>query len=142
MNAFDAYSHAIVSIALFGLITLLLAPLSAVRKQKDGLVAGAAPASDYSNPTYRWYRAHLNASETIGVFTGMVAAAILAGAAPFWVNLAASLFLVSRIGHVIVHVGGIGPANFGPRTFLYVFGWLMCIVLGLLAIFAAFSGSG
>ena len=142
MSAFAEYSHTIVSIAVFALMTLLLAPLSAARKQKEGLVVGSTPAADYGNPTYRWYRAHLNASETIGVFTGVAVAAMLAGASPFWVNLAASLFLASRIGHAIVHVAGIGRPDFGPRSILYTVGWLMCIVLAVLAVLAAFSGAG
>lgn len=136
------YGHAIVSLAAFVLLALALSPLSAVRKAREGMVPGAAPATDYANPTYRLWRAHLNAAESMGPFAAATLAAMAAGAAPFWVNLLASLFLVSRLAHAGVHIAGVGPANFGPRTYLYVFGWLLCAVLALMAIVAAFAGPG
>ena len=39
----------------------------------------------------------MNAIETSGPFIGATVAAILAGAAPFWVNLFASVFIVARV---------------------------------------------
>lgn len=138
MEQFADYAHAIVSVAAFALIGLLLAPLSAARKAKEKMEPGETPKADYNNPTYRWARAHQNAAEMIGLFSAVTFAAMLAGASAFWVNLLASVFLVSRIAMAIVHVQGIGNPQQGPRTLLYVLGWACCVVLGLFAIVAAF----
>jgi uncharacterized MAPEG superfamily protein len=138
MEPFAAYGHAIVSVALFALITLVIGPLSAMQKAKAGVAPGAAPAPDYGDPVYRAYRAHQNAVENAGLFTAVTLAAILAGSAPFWVNLFASIFLVARILHLVIHLRGIGSPDMGPRSFAYVAGWLMCILLGVMAVVAVF----
>jgi uncharacterized MAPEG superfamily protein len=138
LEQFDAYAHAIVSVALVAMIAILLAPLAATQKAKLGLVAGATPDPDYSSLAYRCWRAHLNATETMGTFAAVTFAAILAGAAPFWVNLFASLFFASRAVHAFVHVCGIGAETFGVRTFAFVFGSAMCLLIALTAIVAAF----
>ncbi len=138
MEQFAAYGHAIVSLALVAVITLVLAPISAAEKAKLGLTAGAMPEPDYSSKAYRCWRAHLNATETIGTFAAVTVAAILAGAAPFWVNLFASLFFVARLVHAVVHVKGIGAEAAGIRTISFVFGTGMCFLLAVLAILAVF----
>ncbi len=136
-NGFAEYSHAIAAMAAFALMTLILAPLSGYAKAKDGVVAGGAPPSDYANAAYRLWRAHMSATEIIGAFTAATIAAMLAGAAPFWVNLAAVVFLVSRIAHAAVHIAGIGAADRGLRSILFVIGWIICAVLAIMAIAAA-----
>ena len=141
MEAFAPYSHALASLALFALMTLVLGPVSANVKAQAGVPSGAAPAADYGNVVYRLFRAHLNAVETLGPFAGVTLAAILAGAAPFWVNLAASVFLVARIVHLVVHLGGWGKADMGLRSYVYVLGFLCCLMLGVLALIAAFGGA-
>ncbi|MEP2030081.1 MAG: MAPEG family protein [Paracoccaceae bacterium] len=138
MEQFAEYGHAIVSVAAFALIGLILSPISAARKANEQMEPGAMPKEDYSNLTYRMCRAHQNAVEMAGLFTAVTIAAILAGASPFWVNLLAALFLVSRIIMAFVHIRGIGKPQQGPRTLLYVLGWACCVILAILAIFAVF----
>jgi len=138
MEQFAQYGHAIVSMAGMALLTLLFSPLSAIRKTSDGLAPGCQPEADYNSATYRWHRAYSNLTETTGPFGLVVVAAILAGANPLWVNALASAFLVSRVVLAIVHVKGIGKPNMSVRSFTYVFGWIMCIGLAVLAIAAVF----
>ncbi|MAO25908.1 MAPEG family protein [Roseovarius sp.] len=133
---FAPYAHAIAAMAGMALLVLVLSPVTGWMKSKLGLAPGAAPEADYSNPAYRWHRAHGNAAENAASFALVTLAAILAGANPVWVNWLASLYLLSRLVLLVVHVGGIGRADMGPRSFLYVFGWLLCIILGLMAIIA------
>ena len=142
MRQFAEYGYAIASIAGFVLLTLGIAPFAGSRKARDGVVPGAPPTPDYSNPTYRLWRAHLNATEIMGVFVGATTTAILGGAPPFWVNLLAVVFLFSRVTHAIVHIGAIGAANYGPRSLIFVFGWLTCALLALMAIFSALTKLG
>ncbi|MFD3189289.1 MAPEG family protein [Sedimentitalea sp. HM32M-2] len=136
METFTAYSHALASLVLFALIVLILSPLSAIQKQKAGLAPGATPPGDYGDMAYRLNRAYLNGTETLPAFLTVTAVAILAGASVFWVNLLASLVLVSRVLMLIFHLRGMGSPYNGPRTFSYVAGWACLAVLGVLALAA------
>ena len=136
MEQVTEYGHAIVAMAGTAILGLILSPLSALRKSKIGLAPGCQPEADYTSSVYRWHRAYQNTAETIGFFAAVVLAAILAGANPFWVNLFASIFFVSRLAHAFLHIQGIGKPNAGARSFAYVAGWLMCLLLALMAIFA------
>jgi uncharacterized MAPEG superfamily protein len=140
MDAFAAYSHALAAMAMMGLKTLALGPLSGMRKAADGLAPGAVPPQDYSDATYRWHRAYGNATESAGTFALVTVAAILAGATPFWVNLCAVVFVLSRGGMLAMHLRG-GQADRGPRSFTYALGWLMCGALAIMAIVTVYGGS-
>ncbi len=139
MSGFAEYGHAIVAMAGLGMMQMVMSPLSAMKKTALGLAPGATPEQDYSSATYRWHRAYSNLAETVGAFVAVTAACILAGANPFWVNLLASLFLVLRIGLAVVHVKGIGKPDMSVRSFTYVAGWAVCLILGVMAICAAFA---
>ena len=136
MEHFASYGHAIVAMAATVIFGLLLSPLSAMKKSAVGLAPGCQPEADYTSSVYRWHRTYANLAETMGYFVASAAAAILAGASPFWVNLFASVFFVSRIVLAFVHIKGIGRPDMGPRSFIYVVGWLMCVLLAISAICA------
>ncbi len=138
MDQVAAYSHAIVSLALFAIVALLLNPWAAVERAKAGLVPGQMPEPNYSNRGYRIGRAYQNTVEMTGVFAAAIAVAVMAGASPFWVNLFASLVLISRLAMVFVHFQGIGRPNNGARTILFVFGWLMMLLIAIMVVGAAF----
>lgn len=140
MEQFSLYGHAIVAMAAIGAMQLIMSPLSAMQKTKLGLAPGANPEQEYGSATYRWHRAYGNLAETVGAFVAVTVAAMLAGASPFWVNLLASVFLISRIVMAVVHVKGIGKPDGGARSIAYVVGWAACIGLALLAVFNAFAG--
>lgn len=137
MEPFAAYSHAIVAIAGTAILLLVMSPLSAMKKSARGLAPGATPEQDYTDPCYRWHRAYGNLAESLGAFVAVTVAAILAGASPTWVNLLASIYLVIRLVLAVVHVQGIGKPDMSLRSFIYVAGWLVCLILAVLAIFAA-----
>ena len=136
MEHFAQYSHAMLSIVIFGLIVLILSPLSAATKQKTSDTPGSSVVPDYADKAYRLDRAYHNGVETLCVFGLFTIVAIMAGAAPFWINLLGSLGLVLRIAMVFVHVQGIGKPAAGPRTIFYVLGWLVNIVIAVFAIVA------
>jgi uncharacterized MAPEG superfamily protein len=140
MEQFSAYGHAIVAMAAVGMMHMIMGPLSAMKKTKLGLAPGATPEQDYDSATYRWHRAYGNLSETVGTFVAVTVAAMLAGANPFWVNLLAAVFFLSRIVMAVVHIKGIGGADMSVRSFTYVAGWAMCLILGLMAIVNGFAG--
>ncbi|MFY0309095.1 MAPEG family protein [Leisingera sp. D0M16] len=138
MEAFAAYSHALAALVIFTLIILALSPFSALAKQKAGLAPGATPDEDYAAKAYRLNRAYLNGCETLPAFLTVTLAAILAGAAPFWVNLLASLALVSRMVMIVIHLRGTGKPHGGLRSVFYVIGWACMGGLALLTLAAVF----
>ncbi|KIC20996.1 MAPEG family protein [Leisingera sp. ANG-Vp] len=137
MDAFDAYSHALAALVIFTLIILALSPFSALAKQKAGLAPGATPQEDYAEKAYRLNRAYLNGCETLPAFLTVTLVAVLAGAAPFWVNLLASVVLVSRIVMILIHLQGSGKPHGGLRSVFYVIGWACMAGLALMALVAA-----
>jgi uncharacterized MAPEG superfamily protein len=134
VESFAAYGHTLVAIAGVALVQLVLSPVSALAKWREGVVPGASPAPDYASRTYRAHRAYANLTESMGLFVGLCVAAMLAGVAPFWVNLLASVYLVARLVMAVVHVKGWGKPDIGPRSFAYVTGNLMCVGLALMVI--------
>ena len=138
MEVYAEYSHAIAALVIFTLIILFLSPFSALAKAGKGLAPGATPDQDYADKAYRLNRAYLNGAETLPAFLTVTIAAILLGTSPFWVNLLASVALVARLVMLVVHLRGIGSPHSGLRSIFYVLGWACMLVLGLMALVAAF----
>lgn len=132
---FAPYAPALAVLAGWALLMIVLAFLS-VRATPRARTDGGLPVRDYSDPAYRRSRAHLNAVENAGPFVAATAAAILAGAAPFWVNLLALLFLVARIAMAVVHIG---TENQPMRSLCFIAGLLCSLGLILLALLGALT---
>lgn len=139
MEQFADYGHAIVSMAVFAMMGLLLGPVAAARSTAAGYAPGEVPKADYGDFDYRLTRAYQNAMELTGMFTAVTVSAMLAGASPGWVNILASVFLISRIVVAIVHISGVGKPNLGPRTIAFVVGWASCLLLAIIAVLAVFT---
>ncbi len=135
MTDLAAYSHALASLAGWGLMMVVLAVLSVVGTPLAKTDSGM-PVRDYSDPFYRRDRAFRNAIETTGPFIAVTLAAILVGASPFWVNLFASIFLVSRIAVAAVHIGTEIQAL---RSAIWSVGMICVLALGLMGLVGAFS---
>ena len=138
MGEFAAYGHAIASMVLFALIAMVLSPLSAMAKRRDGVAPGGLPQQDYSSRTYRLYRAHANAIETLPVFIAVTVAAMLAGVSSHWVNWLASLVVVGRLAMLYFHVSGRGDPYAGPRSIFYVLSMACCLLLAVLTLMKLF----
>ncbi len=100
----EIYGHAIASLALWALVMLVLSMLSATGRAPEGRCDCGQPKRNYADPVYRRDRAFKNAIEASGPFIAVTVAAILIGAAPFMVNLLASVFLIARIAMAVVHI--------------------------------------
>ncbi len=134
MEYFEAYSHAIASLALWSIVVLVLGMVATAGKNAENTCACGHPKRDYSNVVYRRGRAHANAMEMAGPFIGATVAAILAGADPFWVNTLASVFLVSRVVLPVVHIGTTIEAL---RSVVWMVGLICVVVLVVMAARAA-----
>lgn len=140
MRYFPEYWAAIASIAALALLTLLSSLAASILKIRDRLGSGSSPPPDCENVANPIWRAQIDSTELMGIFVAATVAAILAGAGPYWVNFFTFMFLLSRIAHAIVQLGGIGPENYSLR--LYIADWLICAMLASLAIAAVFAKAG
>ncbi|UWQ22834.1 MAPEG family protein [Jannaschia sp. W003] len=135
MDAFDPYAHAIAALALWAVVVPVLAAVSTRGRTSDRAPCGK-PVRDYADPWYRRERAFANAVEISGPFVAATVAAILAGAAPFWVNLLASLFIVLRVAMAAVHVM---TENQPARSAFWSLALLCVLGLAVLALAGAFA---
>ena len=135
MEIFDAYSHAIASLALWPILQIVLSMLSNVGLSAENRTDSGHPKREYSDPAYRRSRAFANAIEMSGPFIAATVAAILAGASPFWVNVLASVFIVSRVVTAVVHIG---TENQIARSATWMIGLICVISMAVMAALAAF----
>ncbi len=130
-----AYGHALVALAGWAVLMPVLAILAVATPYGERTPSGH-PVRNYDDRGYRAHRAQMNAIEAAGPFVAATAAAILAGAPPFWVNLLASAFLVARIATAAVHVGTV---NQTARSATWAVGLLCTLGLAILAAWSAFA---
>jgi uncharacterized MAPEG superfamily protein len=138
VEAFAPYGHALLSVALYGLVAQVLNALTGIRKGAENRAPGETIKADYANPSYRLDRTYMNAIEMMVFYVGLVFAAILAGASPFWVNLLASLGVVLRLAVTFVYLRGIGPGYGGLRTGLVIAASVCNLGLFILVLLAVF----
>lgn len=134
MDPFTEYSHAIVALALWPVVMIVLSFVAVGGKTAENTTASGNPHVDYASGVYRRGRAQANALEMSGPFIGATLAAILAGADPFWVNTLASVFLVSRIVMAVIHIATtIQPL----RSVAWMVGLICVVSLVVMAVRAA-----
>jgi len=131
MENFAPYSHAIACLALWALMNVVLGMVATRGRTDAGRAPSGKPIRNYSDPVYRADRAHMNAMENSGPFIGAVVAAILAGAAPFWVNVFACVFLVARVAMAFVHIR---TENQPMRSLFFVIGMVSILALVVMAL--------
>lgn len=134
MEIFAPYAHAIAALALWGLMVTVLGMLSTVGRTAEGRTESGLPKRNYADPVYRRVRAQMNAVESSPAFIAATVAAIMAGAAPFWVNVFASLFLVLRLGMAVVHIR---TENQPARSAFFAGAMLFNLALVVMAVGAA-----
>lgn len=133
---FAPYAHALAALALFGLLSAVLIPLSMRGRNAEARAECGKPKRNYQNNWYRAERALANAMENTGPFVAAVVAAILVGAAPFWVNLLASVAVSARIAMAVVHTM---TTNEPLRSLCFVVSFFATLFLGILAFWGALS---
>ncbi|MDO5530263.1 MAG: MAPEG family protein [Paracoccus sp. (in: a-proteobacteria)] len=134
---FAEYGHAIASLAIWALIVLGLANISSSGRQGADLADCGKPRARYGDPLYRRERAFMNAVEISGPFVAATLAAMLAGVAPFWVNLFASVFIVARLAMIWVHIR---TTNGKLRSAFFAAGAACLIFLALMTLWRVSIG--
>ena len=134
MENLGAYSVGMFSLLVFVLIVLVQGALVGAGKAKAGMTPGAEPPPDYENPMYRLNRSHQNGVENMAAAAIVLFAAILVGVSAWWTNLLMIVFLATRILYVLIYAQKVGNPTQGMRTFVYVAGWAMLVILAILAL--------
>lgn len=135
MEIFAPYSHAIAALALWAILVCVLAALSTMGRTSENRCDCGKPKRDYGDVVYRRERAFMNAVEGAGPYVALTLAAILSGAAPFWVNLFASVYLVARVGMAIVHIG---TENQPVRSLFFMIGLFSLLAQAVVVLSAVF----
>ena len=129
------YGTALVALAAWAVLMPVLAIVAVATPYGERAPSGY-PARNYDDRGYRAHRAQQNAIEASGPFVAACAAAILAGAAPFWVNLLAALFIVARIATAAVHIGTV---NQPARSATWTVGIACTLALAIMAAWSALA---
>ena len=137
MHIFAPYAHAIATLALWGLWMIYLSVQSNTGLTPEDRTESGHPKRDYASQPYRRNRAFQNAIETSPAFLATTTAAILAGASPVSVNWLATLFLLARVIMAFVHIR---TENQPLRSAMFGIGWLMIILMAVLALYTVFLG--
>ncbi len=134
---FSDYTLALAALACWGLLVLALSGLSLRGRTPENRTESGLPKRNYAEPSYRAYRAYANAMESSPPFMAGLLACIMLGAAPFWVNGLAAVFILSRIAMAYIHIA---TENQAARSGAYGIGWLCMLALGLIALISAITG--
>lgn len=133
----DSYRLSFVVLASLSFVlllqNLLTAPLSF---GKDEQVPGMPLQFDHSKLSFRVMRTFQNSAENLPAFTAALLAAIAGGAAPTLVNSAAMVYLAARLAYWAIYYSGVGKVGGGPRTIVFVVGFLANVVIAIAAIVA------
>lgn len=129
MEIIEPYAPGAIALLIFILIVLVQGALVGAGKAKANVTPGAQPDADYELDLYRSHRSHQNGAENIGAITATLVVCILVGVSAWWVNLLMGLYLVFRVIYVFVYAQNIGSPAQSVRTFVYVAGWAMNVIL-------------
>lgn len=137
INFLGDYQHAILALTILTLIVLIQSFLGAYFgfvKGKD--TPGAPPQGGHESIGFRALRCYQNGVENLPAFAVALLVAIIAGADASLVNMLAIGHVVLRIAYAGIYYTGFGKPAGGPRSLTYVLGWLVNVVLVIVALLA------
>jgi uncharacterized MAPEG superfamily protein len=135
MEYFDAYSHALASLAGFAILISVLGAMSVGGRSAENRCECGQPKRNYDDVVYRRNRAFMNAVESATPFIAALIAAMLTGGSPLWVNIFASVFLLARVATAVVLIG---TTNQGLRSATWFIGLLCVFCLAIIGLWGAF----
>ena len=136
MEQFADYGHALLALVIMAVLAQVLNAMTGIKKGKNKMIPGEGYTPDLSNPGYLLDRAYMNGVENLGIVAVVVFAAILAGAAPLWVNILASVILIARLAFTGIYMRGMGGGYGGLRTGMAVLSSIGVMGLAILTLFS------
>jgi len=129
------YHPALVALAILCLAVLLQAVLTAVFAFSKGEQAPGMPLKGGPDlHSFRVLRTYGNSTENLPAFIGALILAIMVGVKPSLVNWVAGIHVGFRLLYWMVYYSKAGAKTPGPRTALYLGGWLTSIILVVAAL--------
>ncbi len=133
-QALVPYTSGILGLIALVIIILILGPLVAAKKAAAKVKPGSEPEGSYDDPIYRWHRAHLNAVEHLPGFAIPALLAMLIGVSATWVNGLIWGTVALRLIYSFVYLQNIGKPAQSVRSFVFVGGWALTVILVILII--------
>ena len=133
-EALVPYTSGILGLIALVIIILILGPVVSAKKAGAKVKPGSEPEGSYDDPIYRWHRAHLNAVEHLPVFAIPALLAMSIGVSATWVNGLIWGSVALRLVFTFVYVQNIGKPTQSVRTFTFVAGWVLTVILVILII--------
>ncbi len=134
MENIATYGPAIIAILVYTLMTLLQGAIVGAKKSTAKMTPGGDPDNNYDDALYRNNRAHQNSVESLAPISIALLACVLTGVSAWWVNILLAMFVVIRVIYLYIYHANIGKASQGTRTFVYVAGWAINVILCVMAI--------
>lgn len=133
--ALSAYSTALAALMVLVLAVLIQALFAGVigLSKAGGELPGVPLQGDHRSLNFRVLRTYANSTENLPAFAVALLLAVLAGASPKWVNLLAALHVGFRLAFWGIYYSGVGKVAGGPRTISYVLGWMINLILAVVA---------
>lgn len=133
----EAYGVSLAGLAVLTIMTLIMAPLAAMKKAKAGLLPGQEPPADFNSAAYRWDRIHANSVEALVTMSVATFLAIFAGISVWVVAVLVWVHVAARVGFWGVYAVNVGKPAGGLRSILFVVGRAMTLILAIAALGAA-----
>lgn len=139
INGFDQYRPALIALTVLCLAVLVQSFLAGILGFKDGVeVPGIPLKGNHQDFTFRALRTYGNSVENLPAFAIVVVLAVIVGASPGLVNWLAGIHVAIRLAYWGIYYSGIGKVAGGPRTGVYVLGWLVNLVLAVVVLISFF----
>jgi uncharacterized MAPEG superfamily protein len=99
----EPYGAVFVSFLGLGILFLVQAVVADALAIRAGHVPGTPVAGGHDDLLFRATRAQANTIENLGAFLVLSLAAVFLGGGPWWTNVFAGTFVVSRLGHMLAY---------------------------------------
>lgn len=137
LELISAYQPAITALTVLTLIVLLQSFAGAFFCFiKGDKVPGLPLTGDHGELGFRSMRCYQNGVENLPAFAIALTIAIVAGAGASLVNMLAVIHVGFRVLYMAIYYSGYGKPAGGPRSITYVAGWLVNVVLVVVALLA------
>ena len=138
LSPMAAYNPALLALTFLCIVVLIQSFLAGFigLGKGGGEVAGMPLKGGHDDLCFRTLRTYANSTENLPAFGIIVFLAIIAGAAPGWVNWLAWIHVAARLIYWAIYYSGIGKVSGGARSMTYAAGWLANLILAGVALVA------
>jgi uncharacterized MAPEG superfamily protein len=138
--AYQPYIPSLIGLMVLVVIPMIQGFMAGSQKAAADVLPGSEPPGGYADRLYRVHRVYLNSTENLATMAVVVLVCLIVGARPWVVALLVWLHVLFRLGYWYVYLGNVGKTQGGTRSIVFALGWLMNLLLVVVAVAAAFGG--